>query len=426
MSRNNNYKIPTIDEDGENITITYIDPDLPYGKLEAQNTSYIENKWVSDNYPNMTKDQLSNMGVTIEFVEGNEVYELKDEYGIMKQVSKEEYFKFIDDYKLSNDTLKDSTSPKIPNETTINIKHISQEYDSGFGGSHNEPGRILVHVNSEQVSTFVKQSINTELSQEQVTKLDEFIEKVTGVKNTVLTGMNLKMAYSSIKKLLADEGIVTKNLQISGIVMSVALKPTMQISEMDNIWDADDSEVLKVVNKVSKAGAVVICVIGIIGMPIKESSSVGMIFANLLCIFIDTAIRDYDGLDIFKINDQGEVEYDFKIKNSSGEKVHYNGIIKLNYEDPQLLANQIYGCFEVSKMQMCILLDTMKTKRAEIIKRVKLDIEDGMYGLAYGVCLSSSIDEYDNKAITGICEVYGITPVQFDNPKLSQVYIIRY
>lgn len=421
MSRANGESIPMIDKDGENVTITHIDPDLPAGKLEGQSAEEIADKWMTENYPNITQDQLNDMGINVEFVPGEETFELKDENGVYNTVTEDEYNEAIGDITFQSDGAPTKNKLETDNnDSTINaISEMGENY-SQVGSAHSEPGRIKIHIDDGKMSQYMESELNQELSKEEAKKINKVIESVTGIKGAVDSGKTVKEAYDDVNELLAVEGIKGKKLQVSGIIISVVLEPAIDVADLEDMWDADNGGVANALNEIAKLGSGAVAVLGTLELATGGTASAALLAAGLVCTIVDSVIRDSDDFDIFSINAEDEIEYDFTWKDSNGNPIHYHGTIDLDYDDPQLLINEIYAYFESSKLQISALLDTLRNKRVEIIDQVKQDIEDEMYSLAYDVCIgSSSIEKNDDKAVRALCEIYNATHVLFANPVIQ-------
>ncbi|MFV0255426.1 MAG: hypothetical protein ACK5G7_04795, partial [Erysipelotrichaceae bacterium] len=422
MSKTFNNSISMIDEDGEGVTITPIDPNLPCGKLEGQTANDVANDWLEQNYPNFSENQLYNMGITVEFEVGDETFELYNDDGTTRFVSEEEYNKQVEGLNvgpaqvISNFLTVEGNDSKIDSlvvSTGGLVEHI--------GTSHKEPGKIKIHIDNNQMSSYMSGLMDTKLTTKQANKINHVLEKLTGVKNDVSSGMSIKGAYDDILETLKDKDISAKKIRVSGIILTVVLKPTMDVLELENLFDADEGGFPQLLNDMAKTGNWVILLVGMTELASGGTASGILLTAGLICTAIDVLIRDDDEVNIFKLNKNGEIEYDFFLKNTDGVKIHYTGEIKLNYDDPQVLINQIYVYLETAKLQLCAELDTLRNKRIDIIERVKMDIEDDMYSIAYDMCVGrSTIDSSDDKSIQSLCEIYDTDYVRFINPLISK------
>ncbi|WOO86640.1 hypothetical protein RZE82_05865 [Mollicutes bacterium LVI A0039] len=401
------YNTPIINETAEGVTITHIDPDFPSGELEHVTAEEIVDSWLETNYPNINKEQLSDIGIEVSFVAGPEEYILNGNI-----VTKEEYMKKAGE-GLNIKLIQSG------NDTAIKIyDDIKGEAVRQIGSSHKEPGKIKIDINSDQVSASIDYVMNTELTYDQATKLELFVQKTLGVVNVTITGKSIKDAYDEIKALLQADDISAKNFRIAAVVASVVIEPAMDVADLENLWDADESELAKYIDGLAKKGNIVLLLAGFITVETGGLAAIAMVICGVVFEMIDLLIKDYDELEIFKINEDGKLEYDFDLKNSSGSTVHYNGEIKLDYEDPEHLMNQVNLYLETAKLQLSYQLDVLRNKRVDIIRAVKQDLEDDIATLSSYACVGRSRIDYSNaEDVRKICEIYNI-------PVLLHGYII--
>ncbi|WOO87712.1 hypothetical protein RZE82_01905 [Mollicutes bacterium LVI A0039] len=392
------YNTPIINETAEGVTITHIDPDFPSGELEHVTAEEIVDSWLETNYPNINKEQLSDIGIEVSFVAGPEEYILNGNI-----VTKEEYMKKAD----SDDYLQ---IVQNGNDGKLNrYSHDPANPMENIGSSHKEPGKIKIDINSDQVLASVDAVMNTELTYDQATKLELFVQKTLGVVNVTLTGKSIKDAYDEIKALLQADDISAKNFRVAAVVASVVIEPAMDVADLENLWDADESERAKYIDGIAKKGDKVLILIGLVDKSIEKKFPLAIITAGIFFGISDLLIKDYDELEIFKINEDGKLEYDFDLKNSSGSTVHYNGEIKLDYEDPEHLMNQVNLYLETAKLQLSYQLDVLRNKRVDIIRAVKQDLEDDIRSLALRACVGrSTIDYTKDDDVKTICDIYDI------------------
>lgn len=425
MSKTFDTAIPMIDKDGEGVTFTPVDPNLPCGKLEGQSEDDVVNDWLEKNYPNITKEQLNDMGITVEFEPGEETYELYDESGSTHFVSEDEYNQHASELNTENGNTTANHLSVEGNDSKIDSINSEGGVDHHVGISHKEPGKIKIHVDNADMSNYMDDILNSELTVEEAKKINQVLEDMTGVKNAVSSGMSIKSAYDGILKTLenSDFDVKNKSIRVSGLLLTVVLKPGLDILDLENLWDADNGGLAETINKLAKTGNYIVVIVGMTELASGGTASAALLAAGLICTIADTVIRDKDTVDIFKLNDENKIEYDFVLKNEAGEKIHFNETIKLDYSDPQILINKIYAYLETAKLQLDAQLDILRNRRVEIITQVKQDIEDEMYSLAYDVCVGKTvIEKNDGKAIKALCEIYNATQVSFTNPVIQFNY----